>query len=84
MGLEFSCLCSSGTSAPSRAASCSTLQSFGKTKNPFFMHPGPAQLLQVSNTTGGPSCNLPQIGTSGGKNEHFAALIKRLHLCVCP
>lgn len=55
-----------------------------KNKKPFFVHLGPAQLLllQVSNTTGGPNCNLPQAGAFWGKKEHFAALIKG-SICVC-
>lgn len=50
------------------------------------MHPGAAQLLlllPVSNTTGGSQLQPAPNWAFLGENEHFAALIKRFHLCVC-
>lgn len=63
MALEFSCLCSSGASAPSCAAS----RALGEQKA-LFVHPGPAQLLlQGSNTTGGSQQPAPEWDFFWGK-----------------
>lgn len=57
-----------------------------KNKKLFFVHLGPAQLLlllQVSTTTGGPSCNLPQAGDFLGEKMNILLLFIKGSICVC-
>lgn len=88
MGLEFSCMRFSGTSASITCRFLLTTYKLWGKKKPFFMCLEQAQLplTRASRTEGiaqpGPNTSLPLVGVFLGGNERFAALILKSSIGV--